>query len=370
MFLLSKRFLAFALLAGALLLGAPGARAQQVTTTITMPNQSPPVVAAPQGVAIDTVRNMAYVSVPYYDISTGTHFTGQIAVIDGATDTLVTMIPVGLGPWGAGVNPDTHKLYVANQVGGGIHVIDTLTNTVIKNIFPGSGFSGVAVDRQNNRIYVGVENSPHMVEIDGATDTYVASHYIGVSRPALHVLNAQTGRLYISNNSGVSQTMVFDTATKSLVNAIPLSDEAGPGVALDLVNQRLYVRQYFIEKFGVVDLATETVTALIALPPSPAGFNPPLDLAYNPTTNRIYVTRAFDFDRILYVYDAASLTLINTVAVGSYQIGVNPLTNKIYVTDRLQDIDGRNLAGLGAINILVDNRLPLANAGADRKSVV
>jgi YVTN family beta-propeller protein len=34
-------------------------------------------------------------------------------VIDGASDTVITTIPVGDGPWGVGVNPNTNKIYVA-----------------------------------------------------------------------------------------------------------------------------------------------------------------------------------------------------------------------------------------------------------------
>ena len=64
--------------------------------------------------------------------------SNTVSVIDTATNTVVSTIPVGSIPFGVGVTPDGSKVYVANQGSNTVSVIDTATNAV-STIPVGSG---------------------------------------------------------------------------------------------------------------------------------------------------------------------------------------------------------------------------------------
>jgi YVTN family beta-propeller protein len=49
-----------------------------------------------------------------------------VSVIDGSTDTVLTTIPVGDGPWGVVVNTNTNRIYVANYLEDTVTVISDI----------------------------------------------------------------------------------------------------------------------------------------------------------------------------------------------------------------------------------------------------
>ena len=66
-------------------------------------------------------------------------------VIDTATNTIVSEIPVGKRPWNMALTPDGKKLYVACGRSNAVAVIDTDTNTKIAEIPVGELPWGVAI---------------------------------------------------------------------------------------------------------------------------------------------------------------------------------------------------------------------------------
>jgi len=90
-----------------------------VTGTISVGN-------APQNVAVTPDGSKAYVT-NFYD--------NTVSVIDRATDTVSTTIPVfGSEPFGVAVTRDGSKAYVANFDSNDLSVIDTATNRVTAGI--------------------------------------------------------------------------------------------------------------------------------------------------------------------------------------------------------------------------------------------
>ena len=68
-----------------------------------------------------------------------------VAVIDGETLQLLTLIPVGQRPWGIAISPDGQKLYTANGLSNDVSVIDASTNKVVATIKAGDGPWGIAL---------------------------------------------------------------------------------------------------------------------------------------------------------------------------------------------------------------------------------
>ena len=60
--------------------------------------------------------------------------SNSVSVINTATDTVTTTVPVGDVPFGVAVTPDGAFVYVANRNSNSVSVIDTADNTVIATV--------------------------------------------------------------------------------------------------------------------------------------------------------------------------------------------------------------------------------------------
>ena len=69
----------------------------------------------------------------------------NVSVIDPATTTVTTTIPVGNNPFGVAVTPDGATTYVTNAGDNTVSVIDTASNTITATIPVGDGPYGVAI---------------------------------------------------------------------------------------------------------------------------------------------------------------------------------------------------------------------------------
>ena len=123
----------------------------------------------------------------------------------------IATIPVGNGPVAAAVNPNTNKVYVANQGSDSVSVIDGTTNTVVSTVALSATANGVrgpraiTIDTAANLIYVADEASQDLAVIDGGTDTLIRFisllHVVGTITSEFHpdalALDSNSGQLYI-----------------------------------------------------------------------------------------------------------------------------------------------------------------------------
>ena len=104
-------------------------------------------MSSPFLVAANTATNRVYVT---------NYNANDVAVIDGATNTVVATVPVGTSPGGIAVDTSKNLVYVANQLSATISVINGETNTVARTFtLPSSASPGnVAVDPSANHLFV------------------------------------------------------------------------------------------------------------------------------------------------------------------------------------------------------------------------
>ena len=126
-----KRLLLLALLACVALCVALPAGAQTLIGNIT-------VGAQPLGYAYNPNTNRIYIA-NYCgnDPACGTTSPGTVSVIDGATDTVVATITVGLQSEFDILNLKTNTLYVSNRKDSTVTVINASTNAVITTLKSG-----------------------------------------------------------------------------------------------------------------------------------------------------------------------------------------------------------------------------------------
>jgi YVTN family beta-propeller protein len=102
-------------------------------------------------------------------------------------------------------------------------------------------------------------------------------------------------------------------------------------VAVNPAGTRVYVTNQSSNTVSVIDAATNTVTATVAVGATPQG------IAFNPSGTRAYVTNFSTQD--VSVIDTAINTVTATVAVGARPLGVavNPTGTRVYVANRFSN---------------------------------
>jgi YVTN family beta-propeller protein len=85
--------------------------------------------------------------------------TGTLWVIDGATNTVTTTVPLADNPSAllpVATNPQTNTIYVAHTIssGGTLSVISGQTNSVTATVPVGQFPGGIATNPQTSTVYV------------------------------------------------------------------------------------------------------------------------------------------------------------------------------------------------------------------------
>jgi YVTN family beta-propeller protein len=88
------------------------------------------VGGSPFTVAITPNGALAYVT----NADTTSSVSSTVAVINTATNSLVTFVTVGTQPHGVAITPDGAFAYVSNFYNDSVSVIDTASNTVVDTV--------------------------------------------------------------------------------------------------------------------------------------------------------------------------------------------------------------------------------------------
>lgn len=317
-------------------------------------------------------------------VGCGSNGGGTLGSATNGGDTTVSLSEPS--PNLVAVNPVANRIYVAGTgdktAGGGIGttltVIDGASNSEVATLNGLGGYAPevLAVNTSTNTILLGVAfQAPlgfALLEfIDGNTNT--VSHLGLQPNPAIPIqsavvygaaFNSATNRLYLPEidrlaNSAAGYVLVVDQNTFKELVAIPIGPHPNGGLAVNSVNNRIYVSSD--NGINVIDGASNNVIATIATPtsiPDPATAKFDLratvtNLAVNPTTNRIYATNSDGTNESLIVIDGTSNAVITTLSGTGGPIAVDPQTNRVYVGTRtgLSVIDGSTNQVLNTISL-------------------
>lgn len=275
-----------------------------------------------------------------------------IAVIDGATNTVMATIPTLGYHTGIDVNPVTNRIYVAQQFAGSVRIMDGTTNTVVTDLpVPGSPIHGLAINPATNRLYVIRANSNDVVVFDVAANTLLTAVPVG-SEPAGIAINSATNRVYVANRSSANVT-VIDGESSAVVTTIAVG--SGPArIGVNSTTNRIYVSNYNENTVSVVDGATNAVIATVPVGQGPVG------VGVNSAANQIYVANSMNTSdgNSVSVIDGAANTVVATVPVSPqpHSITVIPGANRVYVASDTSHC-------VSVIEDLPINLPPTVNAG-------
>jgi YVTN family beta-propeller protein len=192
----------------------------QVVATVNVP-------AA--GVAVNIATDKIYVS----------DFDSNVYVVDGRTNNILKDISLPTGVENLVVNPVTNRIYVAEDLfPGKVAVIDGATDQVITTVNAGGDLTfNVGVDVLHNLVYTADQLGTVSV-INGATNTLTATVTVG-GQPADVSIDPQHRRVYV-DNAGLNAVQVINGATNTVIDTVPVG--ASPDYSdIDIFRGLLYV---------------------------------------------------------------------------------------------------------------------------------
>lgn len=166
-------------------------RTHALIKSIRMPGATTPVW--------DVVSDRVYVSC---------QSTNKVAVVDCATDSLLTYISVGACPMKMYINTLRRKLYVLNYDAGTVSIVDMTTNQVIKTVVvggtPNAGYYCQSADKFYSAGAYG-----YCTVIDGVGDSIVARVLLpGVGVDILSAAGSEdAGLVYLGTNAAYVATV-------------------------------------------------------------------------------------------------------------------------------------------------------------------
>ena len=296
----------------------------------------------PEYSAYDPANNYLYVSCIY---------PGNVAVIDTATQSVVTTVTVGSSPWVIAYDPANQDVYVSNYASNTVSVISSSTNTVIATISTGDQPLWITYSPANNDIYVINSATPYGITvINGATNTVLTTIQAEASSAIYDPANQDVYAAVTAFISGVQTAIAYAISPSNQVVAqitlsgsgFPASENGGTFV-YDSSNQNLFVgtspETTAPNVISEISSSSNTVIGSVNLPAdcSQSGCYGLSYLTYDSANHDIYISGPG-----VYVYVVSSgssliqtipLTIIQSGATSNFPVAsiFDPANNEVYV---------------------------------------
>ena len=237
-----------------------------------------------------------------------------IGIVDTRTLTLRTILRGPQDPEQTSVSRDGARLYIANEDKGTATVMEIAGGKTIAEFPVGGEPEGVTITPDGRFVYVTSELDGQVTVIDTAANKVVKQIPVG-PRPRDTAFTPDSTRGYVTSENGASISAV-DTATHTVTETIKLTGEMvrPMGAVVSPDGQRLYVSTGRGGTVIAVDTATNTPLGSVAVGTRPWG------LALSPDGTRLYTANGPSND--VSVVDTATLTLITRIPVGQSPWGV------------------------------------------------
>ena len=237
-----------------------------------------------------------------------------IGVVDVQSLTLTTILKGPSDPEQTSVSRDGTRLYIANEDAGKASVLDIRSGRTIAEFEVGGEPEGVTTSTDGRFVYVTSEEENQVAVIDTATDRVVKTFPVG-PRPRDSAFSPDSSRAYVTAENGGSVSVV-DTSTHTVIETIQLTgDNVKPmGIVVSPDGQRIYVTTGRGGTVVSIDATTNKPLRSVEVGARPWG------LAISPDGSRLYTANGPSDD--VSVIDARSLTLVTKIPVSRSPWGV------------------------------------------------
>jgi YVTN family beta-propeller protein len=258
--------------------------------------------------------------------------TSDEGVIDNASSFPPSILSksgiyVNTFPVGIAINPNTKKVYVANEYSNTVSVIDTETDKVQSRINVDVFPYGIDTNPLNNRVYVTNKGSNTVSVIDGSIDTKLLDIAVGKS-PVGVAVNPSANWIYVTNLDDGTLSII-DGISNEVVKTLSVG-KIPYGIAVNPLSNKIYVTDIDSNTVSVIDGETNNITAKISVGKRPTG----LAIDVTEGNNRLYVSN-LDSNSISVIDTLTNNVIHNITSVGDSPVGIaiNPITSKLYVSN-------------------------------------
>ena len=277
----------------------------------------------PVGIAVNPDTKKVYVANEY---------SNTVSVLGTEPEKVQDRINVGVFPYGIDTNPLNNRVYVTNRGSNTVSIIDGSIDTKLLDITVGKSPVGVAVNPSANWIYVTNLDDGTISVIDGISNEVINTIQAG-RIPYAVTVNPLSNRIYAAD-IGSNTVSVIDGKTNRIVTTIPVGEKP-TGLAIGITNEgnnRLYVANYDSDSISVVDMTTNKVIDNIT-----SGGDSPVGIAINPITGKLYVSNIAS--NTVSVINTKAIDALGKVDSNKNSIAVNTLTAAPATTSFKKDND-------------------------------
>lgn len=274
----------------------------------------------PFALAYDSANNMVYVAnLNGATCSPPAISTCTVPVINGATNTVATYIPMPDTTNGIVVNPSTNTVYAASNDDDAVFFINTTTNQVTEL-----------------QIHSAVPDNSQALAIDTHTGVVIDGNWYH-KRTA-----SQIGLIGLDSNGGCITGTTTTNSTYCVTNRLGIDGGKIDSVAVNSNTGTIYVANPEKDVVNVISESTGKVVANVTVP-SPVG------VFADPFSNVVYVASNSTSSNALVVISGSTNSILADIPVGQgpANVAMDTNTNTIYVSNAdsgtVSVIDGTSL---------------------------
>jgi YVTN family beta-propeller protein len=266
---------------------------------------------APNCIVVDAALNRIYVA------NAG---SGNITVIDGATDRVVKTLPGEKHPYAIGFDAALHRVYVTNTYSNNVTVIDSATESVQQ--VPIGSKDYVETDAHRRRAFFISYEDAALTMLDA--DENVHREDLGLSHPWGLGVDEERGIVYVTE---IGKNMLIAYHEESGKTDAVATGAMPDAVRVDEAANKIYVANYVGDSVTVIDGATMKPVATV-----PAGHHPQA-LAVDGKRHRIFVANTHSNN--VTVIDGTTNQVLATLPGGAnpYAVAVDPESGDAYVAN-------------------------------------
>jgi YVTN family beta-propeller protein len=263
--------------------------------------------------------------------------SGDLSVVDPASQRVIGTVPLGKRPRGIKVSPDKHSLYIAlsgspiagpgvdrdalppaDRAADGIGEVDASTYKLRRIIHAGVDPEQLDVSADGARMFVANEDTAQVSVVDLISGAIVGTAAVG-SEPEGVTIQPDGKAVYVTSE-GDGDVAVIDTSTFKVLKRIPVGHRPrSVGFLPD--GSRAYVTLENDGALAIIDTARLETVGVVRLGDPAASPRPrPMGIAVRADGSTLYVTTG-SFGSLFFI-DPASNAVVGTLGVGQRPWGI------------------------------------------------
>jgi YVTN family beta-propeller protein len=229
-----------------------------------------------------------------------------VAVVDTASNQVLSRISVPDGPHGVVITPDDKRVYVSGDGSSTVSVIDTNTDSVVNTIEVGQTPHGLAITPDGSRVLVADFGTDMVSAID--TTTNKIAWRVPVANPHNFAISPDGQTAYVaSQKAGSPSLAILNLPSQKQVGSVPLPN-VPRALNFSPDGTQLWFTEAGVDEVQVLDPTDNQITTTI-----PVGASPHHPL-FTPDGQLGMVVSQGPGE--LWLLDPATDTSIDTVKVG------------------------------------------------------